>query len=659
MSALFTPHQQQNTVNSKAFRQDINGLRAIAVLAVVLYHFGVPGFAGGFVGVDVFFVLSGFLMTGIIIKGLARGNFSLWHFYLARARRIVPALWVLVACLLALGWFWLPNEDYKLLAGHGATALAFVSNLKFWREAGYFDAASHEKWLLHTWSLSVEWQFYILLPIGCWLIWRFFRARVLGVLLVLAGGASMLLSFYASQRWPGAAFYLLPTRMWEMLAGGLVWWLGERHRLSPVMTRIAEVLGLALIALAIFTFDASLPWPGPAALVPVLGAMLVLIANRQRSFATCNWLSNRLGASSYSIYLWHWPLVVALNYAGELANPMLVTAGVLLSWLLGEASLRWVENPARKGLAAQTLWRQSVAIIASVSMLGVAATGVWVLINSQHQMINSRSGSSSLHAKYMDSYARDNYLTPKVKSEYRLVCDFFDGEAYKAKTEWIDVSCTQKISGKGIFVWGDSHAQALSFGLRSYLKENVDFYQVASSGCQPRVTPDSVTNGEFKMSCDRSNTFTLKEIKRLMPEVVLMAQAHSHENNEYQKIVETLKMIGIKHVILVGPVPQWQPSLPRAIALRHFSTNEIRFNDVSFDSKLLTTDSEMKLRKYDFEYISVLDGLCNEGGCLAKTDNHNTPLVWDYGHLSLDGSRLVVRDILSKNSTLAGYLNVK
>ena len=171
------------TQKTRAFRHDINGLRAWAVMAVVLYHFGVPGFAGGFVGVDVFFVISGFLMTSIIISGLEQGRFSLWSFYLARARRIIPALLVLCISLLVLGWFWLPSADYKMLGTHAATALAFVSNLKFWREAGYFDAASHEKWLLHTWSLSVEWQFYILLPLGCLLLWHWFGKR--GVKLAL------------------------------------------------------------------------------------------------------------------------------------------------------------------------------------------------------------------------------------------------------------------------------------------------------------------------------------------------------------------------------------------------------------------------------------------------------------------------------------------
>ena len=141
-----------------AFRPDINGLRAWAVIAVVLYHFGVPGFQGGFVGVDIFFVISGFLMTGIITKGIVKGKFSFLEFYLARAKRIIPALVAVCATLLVLGWTFLPSTDYKTLASHSVYSLLFLSNFEYWLSAGYFDAESHEKWLLHTWSLSVEWQ---------------------------------------------------------------------------------------------------------------------------------------------------------------------------------------------------------------------------------------------------------------------------------------------------------------------------------------------------------------------------------------------------------------------------------------------------------------------------------------------------------------------
>ncbi|MCU8069537.1 acyltransferase family protein [Shewanella sp. SM32] len=455
----------------KKFRHDINGLRAWAVVAVVLYHFGVPGFAGGFVGVDVFFVISGFLMTGIIISGLERGNFSLWDFYLARARRIIPALLVLCASLLILGWFWLPNADYKMLAAHVGTAVAFVSNLKFWREAGYFDAASHEKWLLHTWSLSVEWQFYILLPLGCLLLWHWFGKRGVKLALVAAGLLSLALSVYASVRWPGAAFYLLPTRAWEMLAGGLVWWATRTQPLPQQWTRLAEGLGFALIVLAIVFFNAAMQWPGYLALAPVVGTMLVLAANSSNSCLTANPLARHLGASSYSIYLWHWPVVVILSYVGETKNPLWIAVGVGLSVLLGELSYRFVENTTRVKLSSLKKSKESFFILAPVSVTIVAACFIY-LFNGLN--IDIRPGASTNVSKYLDKYSRENYLTASVKKQYKIECDFFDDDAYIAKGSDIPALCTEKKHEDGIILWGDSHAQALSFGIRSHLKEGVD-----------------------------------------------------------------------------------------------------------------------------------------------------------------------------------------
>lgn len=654
-SEVATPVAEKHLTHPK-YRTDINGLRAIAVVAVVLYHFGIPGFSGGFVGVDVFFVISGFLMTGIIISGLERSSFSLWDFYLARARRIVPALLVLCASLLLLGWFSLPSLDYKALATHVATALAFVSNIQFWKEAGYFDVASHEKWLLHTWSLSVEWQFYILLPLGSLLVWRILGPRALSWALMALGVGSLLLSLYASQRWPTPAFYLLPTRIWEMLSGGLVWWLTRQNRLNTKLSKLMEGVGLLLIGLAILLYDTGLAWPGHAALVPVVGAMLVLAANRQKSWVTNNFIARHLGASSYSIYLWHWPLVVILNYLGESNNPILIVSCIALSIIMGELSYRLIENPSRVKLSRLNKYKEPATTFIPTSLIIVSACFIYI---SNGINTNWRPGASTEASKYIDKYSKENYLTEFVKNEYREECNFFDAEQFVAKKASIASSCTQWKDGKSVFLWGDSHAQALSYGLRQNFKTDVILHQVASSACQPHLGGDTATQGEFKIACDRSNDFAINEIHRLKPDLVIMAQQHNHDKNDYAGIVSHLRSIGIKNIVLIGPVPQWQPSLPRSIALRHLSTKEKTFNDNSFDSTLLNTDKNMKTEfgsGSDVAYISILDHLCKGSDCLAKVDNNNTPLAWDYGHLSLPGSDFIVKEILSKHLKLSDYL---
>jgi len=354
-----------------AFRPDINGMRAWAVLVVVLYHFGVPGSAGGFVGVDVFFVISGFLMTRIIVEGLeGKGinRFSLLAFYLARAKRIVPALLGVCVALMALGWFALPSPDYRALATHTLASLAFVSNIKFWREAGYFDAASHDKWLLHTWSLAVEWQFYLLLPLGLMLVWRFFPGRrealwaVAGALLM-----SLLLSVWLTPSKPSAAFFLLPTRAWEMLAGGVVFLLGTERVRSAVAQRSLEAVGFVMVLVAVVWADAS-TWPGYQAMLPVLGTCLILVAGRAQSVWTAPALLQALGRWSYSIYLWHWPLVVALAYLGLQRQPVAVVLGLVVAVALGAASYRWVETPARHGLGRISR-RSALGALAGAALL--------------------------------------------------------------------------------------------------------------------------------------------------------------------------------------------------------------------------------------------------------------------------------------------------
>ena len=322
------------------FRYDINGLRAIAVLAVVVFHFNPQWLPGGFAGVDVFFVISGFLMTSIIFSGIEKNNFNLFKFYNARANRIVPVLAAMSTVLLVFGWFYLIPTDYSDLGRQVEKSSLFISNLLFAKGGGYFDTAEHTKWLLHTWSLSVEWQFYIFFPIVIIALKKYLSVSnlkrvVLGLFL-----ASFIYCIYATYKDSKTAYFLLTSRAWEMLLGGLAFlypW-SLKNKLHQIFT---QCLGIILIVASYFLMSKDTPWPGYMALIPVLGAYFMVVANYQNNFLINNPISNSIGKWSYSIYVWHWPLVV-LGFYFTFENWWIY--GIPLSILIGFLSYQFIEK---------------------------------------------------------------------------------------------------------------------------------------------------------------------------------------------------------------------------------------------------------------------------------------------------------------------------
>jgi len=363
------------------FRADINGLRAIAVLAVLAYHFAIAPFGSGFVGVDVFFVISGYLMTGIILGRLDRGTFSVIGFYLDRARRIVPALVVLVAAVLALGAWILLADEYLILAKHAGSSVTFLSNLLYRSEGGYFDPGLDQKWLLHTWSLSVEWQFYILYPLLLLALVKLLPRRWLVPVLVALTLASFANMIALSPTTPDAGFYLLPPRAWEMLVGGLVF---TSPPTSAPLSRPAQLAGLALILAATIAF-APAAWPNAGTLLPVLGTALVILAGRSDSRLTGNPVAALVGINSYSIYLWHWPVVTLLKRLGHAGEWPWILAGVAASFLLGHLSWRFVERIGQSHKERPRIhtgriafdWRAHAAYALPVAALVVVSAGIW------------------------------------------------------------------------------------------------------------------------------------------------------------------------------------------------------------------------------------------------------------------------------------------
>ena len=360
---------------TKHYRPEIDGLRAISVIGVVLFHLEL-GFPGGFVGVDVFFVISGYLITGILLRQLGEDRFSLMEFWARRVRRIVPAAIVMVVGALLIGAFLQTPERYASLARSAMAHVLMASNCYFTRDQGYFAEKSDHEPLLHTWSLSVEEQFYLIFPLIVCFVWKRAPQR-----LVLVFTSAALISF--SWSWievvsnPKWAFFLLPARGWELLVGALLAILPQKTMRSLGDEAWAG-LGLVLVLAPMFFFDRQTAFPGPGALAPVLGAALLIWTGGSTKIGKLlGWRALvRIGLISYSLYLWHWPFVV---FAREMVIELTLTWKISLlvaSLLAGYSSWRWVEMPSRSGLLLATRRRSLIFGLTSAVTLFVIAFSI-------------------------------------------------------------------------------------------------------------------------------------------------------------------------------------------------------------------------------------------------------------------------------------------
>ncbi len=335
------------------YRREVDGLRALAVVPVILFHAGIPGFGGGYVGVDVFFVISGYLITSIIIAEQDAGSFTLLGFYERRARRILPALMLVVLCTLPMAWAWLLPDALESFGGSLSGIALFASNIFFWRESGYFEQAAELKPMLHTWSLAVEEQYYLLFPLLLGALRKHARPLTTSVLLFVTA-VSLAIAHWGSGASPSAAFFLLPSRAWEILLGSFVALHVARHGL-PVrhagVANLGGMLGLAMLAIATVYFDKSTPVPGLPALLPTLGTALVILfaapGNWSGRLLGHRWLVG-IGLISFSAYLWHQPLLAFARHRSLHEPAMAVMASLAASSLvLAYASWRFVEKPFR------------------------------------------------------------------------------------------------------------------------------------------------------------------------------------------------------------------------------------------------------------------------------------------------------------------------
>jgi peptidoglycan/LPS O-acetylase OafA/YrhL len=610
------------------YRPDIDGLRAVAIIPVLLFHVGIKGFSGGFVGVDVFFVISGFLITTIIRSALEQDRFSVLLFYERRIRRIVPPLFVMALACSILSFVISSPEALRHFGKALLAATLFSSNMFFWSETNYFEQSLHESPLLHSWSLAVEEQFYIVFPILLYLLYRYLgrnSGKVLGALMVASFAAAVWMTTHA----PSLAFYAAPLRGWELLLGAVL-----AFDLVPPLTgrpvaEIAAGLGALLIAWSVHVYGGSTPFPGLAALAPAGGAALIIHSGGTEGTLVGRalrwpWMVG-IGLISYPLYLWHWPVIIfakdlmgaelRLRYALACIGLSLVLA--VLSWLIVERPIR-----ERRVLASQHALFGAAALCLVVAGL----TGALLAV--------SRGAAWRYPASARRIMAYEGY---DVGALWRYGTCFITPEAPHFRA---NVCLRIDASRPNFLLMGDSHAAHYWYGLTKAFPE-VNVLQANASGCRP-VIGGSVQHHE---GCRQMRRYLIEEfLPRHRMDAVILAASWYNDDTDLKYLPHTLALIK-RHagkVYLVGPITLYDSPLPGLLA------NDLRFGIATTDrhrlKKIAALDAKMEAiaQANGVTYVSAYRSLCPDATCETLAAP-GVPVQWDDGHLTADGSVLLSR----------------
>lgn len=596
------------------FRKDINGLRAIAVIAVVLFHFNADWMPGGFVGVDVFFVISGFLMTGIIFRGIERKNFSILKFYVARANRIIPALAVLCLVLLVFGWFYLSTIDYRALGVQVAGSMGFLSNIIYWMQSGYFDAVSHEKWLLHTWSLSAEWQFYIIYPLVLVVMSKFMSLKAMKRSILVLTVFGFIVSIIASYKSPNAAYYLLHARAWEMMIGGVAYIYPLKF--AKNVKKIFEWAGLALIISSYIFISKENLWPGYLALIPTLGVFLIIQAQRNDSFVTGNFIFQSLGKWSYSIYLWHWPLVVAINWYDQ--NIYFLYLGIIFSVLLGLISYKYIEQTNYKNnfiSVTQYLKCKPIYYSLTIGCLGCVMYMSDGLIYRFDDPLLIKRHENAIEAMGDWSYPKPNLKVGNT-----------------------DVRFIKGSSDRNILFIGASHIEQTYPFVKSF-GSKYNIYYVTSSGCfvsqsyiHPKWSCSNIQNYKDiinKVNFDKIVTSIYVIDQNLSENKVLREEQINNRVVEYNDFLKFSKIKSNQVYMILGG-PRGQEFDPK-MSVRHDLNNFIPVNKIREGYKFHYSALDELSEKEDVKIIDPIDYLCNE--TCSVMDKNFKYYYKDAGHM--------------------------
>lgn len=642
------------------YRSDIDGLRAVAVLLVVIFHAFPRRLAGGFVGVDVFFVISGFLITSLILRSLDNSDFSFADFYARRIKRIFPALIAVLAFCLLFGWFFLFPGEYRDLGKHSTAGAAFIANFSFLQETGYFDITSDHKPLLHLWSLGIEEQFYIVWPALVVLAWRWRSGPIVMACLICLG--SFLCNIVVTRTNAALAFYLPFTRFWELMIGCIIAFatpsdgspislparfaqlasFHRRHR--QLLDNAAGLLGLTMIIVAAFVIRPSWPFPGWWALMPTCGAALLILAGPQ-SWINRWLLSHRaivyIGLISYPLYLWHWPILtfarmVHLKEPTELMKVACIAAAVVLA----DLTYRYIERPIRFGPPTARK-----PVMASIAMVAVGCLGLFIYASG---------GLASRFPKELQNLVGDiRNNESEDNRQYRCVYMGTKDMTFPASCDGTDQPGTRHV-----VLWGDSHAAQLGPGLDELRRNGGNFQlaQYSSAGCPPVLKFESAA----RPNCAPVNELVVEKIARLKPDTVILAARWElydgvsgfglADTDAIRATIARLKFMNVNRVVVAGQFPIWQTNVPqlRAQNYRMFAAGFTAATPQALErdkSRLAprTFAGDQRIRQAvaptDATLVSPMETLCNDDGCLLVIPNSSgKPIYWDDNHLTRSGS---------------------
>lgn len=614
------------------WRGHIDGLRAVSVLSVLCYHAGIKSVSGGFVGVDIFFVISGFLVSKVIYNEIVdTGRFSVLKFYERRIRRIIPAFVVVTALTIIVGGLLFLPGEFTQLGRSAIYSSAFAANIFFYLSASYFGPGANSQPLLHFWSLGVEEQFYITFPLVVLAVMRyapgFLSAIIAGLALVSFASAE-----FSMFHDPTAAFYLTPQRAWELLAGSVLALPGVPYPTKRFVQEAIAVTGVALIIYPVFAFHAYSPFPGIKALAPVGGAALILwgCERGQTNVGAIlgAWPLKNIGLWSYSIYMIHWPLNVYARQLWPAAGQWQIALVILLSVILGWLSFLFVETPFRGPRAA--LNRNKLFGATATSLAALAIAGTLVLIN------DGFAARLPANAKAMLAYRHYD-----VATLYRQGTCFLN-----ANQNWMDENTTACLypTPPAALLWGDSHAAHIYQPLAELFRSRgVELSQASASSCAPIL---GYTNPNNTVCPVFGNTI-MEWISRHRPKVVILS-AQWGVNDEVAKQIDAtvgrLNEAG-SLVVVIGNTPHYSEEVPNILAKRMLLGDLNTFDENNEVGAMQNTDNYLD-KKYagneNVIYISARRTLCMDTKCPLTVDQ-GIPIQLDKDHFSRAGAEFFIK----------------